>query len=194
MRTLFFATTFLAAFLASACSLDPPVGFYDTTRLVAESKAAKDAFAGAEQASAKKKAEADRAVAEFQEAAKSPIATDDLQKRRAQVQQLVNTVNAELQKAKEEAGAKIDARASVISGRLAVAHRMRFVIAIAGKPAYAEPGCDLTAEIVAELDGLTPEVARARAAAAQAQAHAEQLNNEATAAASAAMSAQVVQR
>jgi hypothetical protein len=68
-----------------------------------------------------------------------------------------------------------------------------------GRPPFAEPGCDLTSEMIAELDGLTPEVARARAAAATALEHARQLSDEAAAQAAAVQAAanamvQVVQQ
>jgi len=160
---------------------DPQIGFVDVSRVVSESKTAKDAFAAAEQPFEKKKADAQKAIDDFKANEKAPLSNAEMEKRKASVQQLVDGANADLEQAHRQAGVTIDARMAVIAARLANAHGLQMVMSLQSKPVFAAPGTDLTSELIAELDGLTPEIARKRAEAAAAIEYAQKLSREALA-------------
>lgn len=161
-------TAIATVLLLAACSPSPQVGFYDLSRVLGESTAAKELFADADRAAAPRRTQAQEAIDRFHADEKAPLSAGELQRRRDDTQGIVNTVNAEAKKAREDVAVRLGARAGAIAGRLGVARQMRLVIVLPGKPPYGDPGSDLTSDVIAELDGLTPDQARARAMAAAA--------------------------
>jgi Skp family chaperone for outer membrane proteins len=151
-------TALLAAFLLlTACSREP-VGYYDPQRVFDEVEAAtarplfetavKDTRVALERAEADLKKSSELVVGENR--AKVDAARDAYEK-------AVKEANAALSK-------KFDDRVRAVVAKLASKRRMTLVLAITGKPVYGSPSADLTAEIIAAMDGSGGELAKARAA------------------------------
>jgi Skp family chaperone for outer membrane proteins len=149
----------------AACSkpATPPVGYFDPTRILADSTVAKAAMEAAGKSVAGQLGEAQRAASEATAAERAPVAADVLQAKRDRAQDLARAYNEALNKARAAAGAKLDVSVAAACAGLAVKRGISLVIVQPGKAPYAAPGVDLTGDVIAALDGPVDELARARA-------------------------------
>ncbi len=152
-----------ASLLACSRPVPAPVGYFDPTRILADSTVAKAAMEAAGKSVAGQLGEAQRAASEAAAAERTPVAADVLAAKRDRAAQLVKAYSEALNKARAAAGAKLDISVAAVCAGLAVKRGISLVIVQPGKAPYAAPGVDLTADVIAALDGPVDELARARA-------------------------------
>lgn len=152
---VFYAVVAIGISVSVAGGRAPKLGYVDVQAVMGESRALQGILQASDASTARER----DAVAAADKKASAPGATNaDVDAAKAAHDALDRAINNQKKLASDSANDKLVKAIEVVA-------RRRGITMLFGRPAFAVPDTDMTGDVVAQLDGGGPELARARQAA-----------------------------